>query len=100
VVRVALYYRVSTDTQAEQGYGLDVQRDARRAEAIRRGYTIIEEYTDEGVSGTLFDRPAMDRLREAASARLFEVVLCYRTSRLARDMAVKLRIKQELMTAA
>ena len=47
-LRVALYARVSTT-----GHGQDVglQLDELRQVAGQRGWQIIEEFTDEGVSG-------------------------------------------------
>ncbi len=48
---VAAYVRVSTTEQAESGLGLAAQREAIDAEIARRGWTLVELYADEGVSG-------------------------------------------------
>ena len=62
----ALYMRVST-----KGHGqtTDTQAIALREYAERRGFTIAEEYRDEGISGTKDSRPALDRLMKYARAR-------------------------------
>ncbi|WP_437371557.1 recombinase family protein [Bacillus inaquosorum] len=43
----------------------------------------VEAY-DEGFSGELLPRPALDRLREDASKRLINKVICYDPDRLSR----------------
>jgi DNA invertase Pin-like site-specific DNA recombinase len=51
VRKIVGYIRVSTDKQAEQGLGLDVQRQALRAWARAGGHRLVEVIADEGVSG-------------------------------------------------
>jgi len=94
-LRVAIYARVSTEEQA-QNYGLGSQLHAMRTEAARRGYKIIEEYVDDGYSGASEDRPAMNRLREAARAQVFDVVMFPALDRLARSVVVQNVILNEL----
>ena len=57
--RVALYLRVSTDTQTVEN-----QRRELMGVADRLGWTIVEELADEGISGAKGrdQRPAFDRL--------------------------------------
>ena len=45
----SIYVRVSSKEQVE-GYSLDAQRRACRDFCAARGYTIVAEYTDEGLS--------------------------------------------------
>lgn len=60
------YKRVSSEEQLK-GYGLDVQDDALNAwEAEDPRRTILEAFSDEGVSGALDRRPDMLRLEERA----------------------------------
>lgn len=49
---VIAYVRVSTTEQADSGLGLAAQRAAIATEATRRGWTVVGEFADEGVSGT------------------------------------------------
>ena len=50
MIRVGLYARVSTDEQAAK-YGLAAQVHEFRDLAEQRGYSVIEEYLDDGYSG-------------------------------------------------
>lgn len=46
------YLRVSTATQAEEGYGLQVQEQAIRGYCERSGFELVAIFADEGISGT------------------------------------------------
>src|SRR5438552_1640269 len=94
-MRAVLYGRVSTEEQAEK-YGLSSQLRELRAVAKREGYTIVAEYVDDGVSGATLDRPQLARLREAARARAFDVVLVHAVDRLSRDLLNQLIVTEEL----
>ena len=59
-MNVVAYLRVSTDEQVQSGLGLEAQRTAVEQEAARRGWSVVWE-VDEGVSGKLRNRPALDR---------------------------------------
>lgn len=57
---VVAYTRVSTDEQAASGAGLDAQQASIEAEVTRRGWTLLETYTDAGISGkSIGNRPAL-----------------------------------------
>lgn len=61
--RVAIYARVSTTEQAEEGYSIDEQIRVLREYCEREGYTIYDEYIDRGISGkNITARPAVQRL--------------------------------------
>ena len=49
------YLRVSTETQAEHGYGLDAQRNEIEKYAAKNGLTVADFFTDAGVSGAAKD---------------------------------------------
>ena len=57
-MRVAPYARVSTLNRQHT----DVQARELREYAQRRGWKIVAEYRDEGISGTRERRPQLDRL--------------------------------------
>jgi site-specific DNA recombinase len=61
-VRAAIYARVSTSEQARGGTSIGTQLERCRAEAERRGYEVVDEFVEEGVSGTKENRPERDRL--------------------------------------
>ena len=46
--RVALYVRVSTDMQAEEGKSIPAQLNELRDFAAARGWTIVSEFVDPG----------------------------------------------------
>src|SRR6478672_11869954 len=90
--RAALYMRVST-----KGHGqtTETQALALREYAAHRGFGIIEEYRDEGFSGSKDSRPALDRLMKDAKARKFDVVIVARFDRFARSVSHLLRALEE-----
>lgn len=81
------YLRVSGDSQVE-GDGFPRQREAvaRRARTMR--YRIVDEFRDEGVSGTrpLAERPGLSALLARVLGNGVRVVLVEKADRLARDL--------------
>ena len=94
-MRVALYARVSTERQQERGT-VTSQLEALRAAAEADGHDVIEEFVDDGYSGARLDRPALDRLRDAAEAGDLDGVICLCADRLARAYAYQVLILEEL----
>jgi site-specific DNA recombinase len=94
-VKVGLYARVSTERQQERGT-VGSQLAALRAAAEADGHQVIEEFVDDGYSGARLDRPALDRLRDAAEAGVLDGVLCLCVDRLARAYAYQVLILDEL----
>ena len=94
-MKVALYARVSTERQQERGT-VSSQLEALRAAAKADGHEVIEEFVDDGNSAPRLDRPALDRLRDAAEAGVLDGVLCLCADRLARAYAYQVLILEEL----
>jgi DNA invertase Pin-like site-specific DNA recombinase len=84
------YLRVSGQGQVE-GDGLVRQEKAIREYATANGYTIHKIFRDEGVSGTLEDRPALARLllNLEENGHGIKTVIIERVDRLARDLMVQ-----------
>jgi DNA invertase Pin-like site-specific DNA recombinase len=80
-MKVALYARVSTETQDPE-----LQLAALRAHVANRGWQILEEFVDRGFSGARERRPALDRLMRGAWAGQFQAVLVWRFDRFARSV--------------
>ena len=60
---VAIYARVSTIEQAEEGYSIDEQIRVLNKFCEREGYLVYDEYVDRGISGkNISGRPAIQRL--------------------------------------
>jgi DNA invertase Pin-like site-specific DNA recombinase len=81
-MRIALYARVST----LNGQHPEMQLSELREYAARRGWEIIGEYVDEGVSGSKESRPALNRLMTDAHRRKFEAVLVWKIDRFGRSL--------------
>src|ERR1035441_5425368 len=81
--RVALYARVST---LNHGQDPEVQLRELRAYCERRGFEIVDEYVDTGISGSRERRPALDKLITACRKRLVDGVVVYRYDRFARSL--------------
>lgn len=83
------YIRVSSDIQVKDGYGLRVQQEAIEKYAKQNNLVIEEIFSEEGVSGTLRERPALVKLLNALSnGRVCKVVIL-RLDRLARDLLIQ-----------
>jgi len=89
-MRVVLYIRCSTAAQS-----VDMQRKDLRQYAKQRGFTIVQEYSDEGVSGSKDSRPALNRLMKAARRRVFDAVLVWRFDRFGRSLRHLLNTLEE-----
>src|ERR1700674_2603033 len=84
----AIYARVST---ANNGQDPRVQTRELGEFCERRGWTLLPEYVDIGISGTKEKRPALDRLMADAYKRRFDVVVVWRFDRFARSVSHLLR---------
>lgn len=79
--RVAFYARVSTTDQRA-----DLQLDDLRRLAKQRGWQIVGEYVDQGVSGRKDRRPELDRLMLDVHRGKVDVVAVWRFDRFARSV--------------
>ncbi len=80
-VRVAIYIRVSTTEQAEEGYSLREQERECRLFAERHGWQVYQVYEDDGYSGTRDDRPAFQRMLRDGEAGKFQGVVIHKLDR-------------------
>jgi DNA invertase Pin-like site-specific DNA recombinase len=80
---VALYARVSTSNGHQDP---EMQLSELREYARRRGWEIIGEYTDQGVSGSKESRPELNRLMTDAHLRRFDAVLVWKIDRFGRSL--------------
>jgi site-specific DNA recombinase len=84
IMKAALYPRVSTDEQFKEGYSLAAQLEKMRAFCFSQGWTIYEEYTEEGKSAKDMERPQLKRL--LSDLPKFDVILVYKLDRLSRNV--------------
>jgi DNA invertase Pin-like site-specific DNA recombinase len=86
--RAVLYSRVST---LNHGQDPEVQSREIREYCQRRGWPLVGEYVDAGISGAKERRPQLDRLTADAHKRKFDVVVVWRFDRFARSVSHLLR---------
>lgn len=91
------YVRVSTETQAEKGYGKDVQENSIQEYCKQNKLQLVEVFRDLGVSGTLIERDGLTELIDAISEGEVKKVVVMNTSRLWREDTAKVFIKRDLM---
>src|SRR6266478_2684689 len=91
----AYYARTSSDEQKEKQTILS-QISALETAIEKNGETIMARYTDDGFSGAILDRPALDKLRADAQRKVFAKLYIHSPDRLARDLMLQLLIVKEL----
>lgn len=100
ITQAVSYLRVSGKGQLE-GDGFDRQRDAVARFAKSGRYRIVDEFKDEGVSGTreLEDRPGLAAVLDRVEHNGVKVVLVERADRLARQLMVSEVILEQFRDA-
>jgi DNA invertase Pin-like site-specific DNA recombinase len=78
---IAIYARVSTDEQTP-----DAQLHDLREYARNRGWKDVQEFVDEGISGSKESRPAFNELWDAIQKRRVKVLLVHALDRLGRSL--------------
>ncbi|MCC9983335.1 recombinase family protein, partial [Streptococcus agalactiae] len=94
--KVAIYVRVSTTMQAEEGYSIDEQIDKLTSYCKIKDWTVYDIYKDGGFSGGNIERPAMERLISDAERKKFDTVLVYKLDRLSRSQKDTLFLIEEV----
>lgn len=98
---LALYRRVSTDKQADEGYSLDVQIE--KLQAYAKTLSDVKEtriYTDDGYSGSSLDRPGMKQMIEDIEAGIITHVVVVKLDRLSRSQKDTLHLIEDVMIPA
>ena len=95
--RAAIYVRVSTDKQTVEN-----QVAALRQIAERRGWEVVEQYSDAGISGAKGreGRPGLDQMLKDAQRRNFDVIMAWAIDRLGRSLIDLLGTIQTLEACA
>ena len=81
----ALYVRVSTEAQAEEGYSIEAQKERLEAFCVARGIKNYEFYIDGAYSGSNIERPELYRLIEDVKSGKITHVIVYKLDRLSRS---------------
>jgi DNA invertase Pin-like site-specific DNA recombinase len=95
-VRIALYARVSTEAQEEEGQSLSTQVATMQEAAVRIGAEVVQVYQvqESAMPGQL--RPSLTRLMKDAAAGNFDGVMVCKLDRLARAIDVLTHVENQL----
>lgn len=94
--RAALYARVSTDEQAQEGYSLDAQLDVMRAYCDIHELEIAGEYVDDGYSGTNIRRNAYNFMFSPDERKKWDVLIVMKMDRIHRNSRNFMDMMQDL----
>ncbi len=95
----ALYSRVSTQEQAQEGYSISEQAERLRAFCTAKQWYDCKLYSDAGFSGANTDRPALKSMLSDIHAGRIARVVVYKLDRLSRSQKDTLRLIEDEFTA-
>lgn len=84
-MKIAIYTRVSTMEQAEDGYSISEQQDKLKKYCDIKDWKVARVYTDPGFSGSNINRPSLQQLISDCKNHMFDAVLVYKLDRLSRS---------------
>ena len=73
--KAALYIRVSTDAQREEGYSIEAQKEMLSAFCVTKNIKNYEFFIDGGFTGSNLERPEMQRLIKEVSEDKINAVI-------------------------
>ena len=84
--KVGIYLRLSRDDE-RQGESLSIENQRRVLTNYvkEQGWTIFDEYVDDGISGVTFNRPGVEKLLDDAKDGKINLILCKDLSRFGRN---------------
>ena len=94
--KVAIYTRVSTSHQVEEGFSLDTQRERLTQICKANNYEIYKVYEELGKSGKNTNRPAFQEMMEDMRNKKFSKILIMKLDRISRSVADLEQIISEL----
>jgi site-specific DNA recombinase len=96
MTKAALYARVSTDAQQKKGT-IENQLVELKKQISAAGHVLAEEYIDDGYTGMLLDRPALNRMRADVKTDRFDRIYFLAADRIAREVEYQRIIVGELL---
>jgi len=94
-MKAAIYCRVSTEGQEQDGTSLDTQLDACLKHCTARHYEVVARYS-EAYSGLSLERPRLTELRDLVQSEAIDSVVVYSLDRFSRDPVHGVILMQEL----
>lgn len=85
-MKTAIYVRVSTEEQANEGYSISGQMKRLKAFCLSQNWDVAGIYADEGISAKDMERPELQRMLRDIKKGQIECVLVYRLDRLTRSV--------------
>ena len=84
--KVGIYLRLSKDDE-RQGESLSIENQRRVLTNYvnEQGWSIYDEYVDDGISGVSFDRPGVQRMLDDAKTGRINLIICKDMSRFGRN---------------
>ena len=83
---VGMYLRLSRDDERSgESLSIENQRKVLTSYIKEQGWTLYDEYVDDGISGVTFERPGLQRMLEDAKTGKINLILCKDMSRFGRN---------------
>ncbi len=101
-MKAVIYCRVSSQKQVQKGDGLGSQETRCRDFAKLKGYEVVDVFKDEGVYGSMIDRPAMQNMLKFLAShkkKQTHIVLIDDISRLARSLDAHIHLRTAINEA-
>jgi DNA invertase Pin-like site-specific DNA recombinase len=96
MTKAVLYARVSSGAQQKEGT-IDSQVVELKRQIAAAGHVLVKEYIDDGITGTVLDRPALEKLRQDAKSDLYDRIYFHAADRITREAAHQTIIIGELL---
>ncbi|WCG06083.1 recombinase family protein (plasmid) [Vagococcus lutrae] len=98
-MKTAIYVRVSTNEQAEEGYSIDEQIDKLKKFCEIKDWQVMDVYKDPGFTGSNIDRPGLKKLIRDVEKKKVDTVLVYKLDRLSRSQKDTLFLIEDVFGA-
>ncbi len=96
---VAIYVRVSTTEQAEEGYSIEEQEVKLRTYCSAMGYNVHKVYKDPGCSGSSLERPGVQELIGDIVTGAIDLVLVWKLDRISRSQKDMMTLLEDVFIA-
>lgn len=96
-MKAAIYTRVSSTEQVEEGYSLEAQIQKLTAYCNAKDWIIYKSYIDPGYTGANINRPAMQQLIQDVPKHNFDVIVVYKLDRFSRSQKDCLTLLEDVL---
>lgn len=96
-MRAAIYIRVSTDRQAEEGFSIDAQKRKLFSYCESHEWVVVGAYIDEGESAKDTNRTAFQRMLKDAEDGLMDIIVVCSLDRFTRSVRDSFDVIEKLV---